>query len=68
MTIEAIKDAITEQMNELDELTHVPDAAKSEIMIRFEDLLEILNDAQDEYGDEAEDDDPYGMNSDDFEG
>lgn len=67
MTVESIKDAINEQIDEVDSLTHIPTEVRCSLRGKLEDVLADLDDVQDTYGDEPADDDPYGVNADDID-
>lgn len=67
MTVESIKDAINEQIDEVDSLTHVPSDVRGSLREKLEEVLADLDEVQDTYGDEPVDDDPYGDNADDIE-
>lgn len=67
MTVESIKDAINEQIDEVDSLTHVPAEVRGSLREKLEEVLADLDEVQDTYGDEPADEDPYGDNADDIE-
>ena len=66
MTITSILDKIEAIEQDVDELSHIPDAVRNSIRMMIEDVQDALEDALIEYGDEQLDNDPYGDSEDDI--
>ena len=52
MTIAAIQERIDEIIEGLDELTHVDSSARDAIREKLEDVMEMLDNAAEQYGDD----------------